>query len=322
MSPTRTPKSGFLRRLVLDNFWYKLLSLAMSFVLFWITRGTEHGERSQFVDVYAQWDASTDRILVTEVPERVRVTLRGSQTVLDTIRRDGIEAIRVELRESDRDFFFEPEAFDVPAGVEITQISPPSISLRWADRVQRTLPVRPTIDGLPAENLMLVSEPSAEPSMVAISGPAPEISPLDHVTTEPVPISRLSAGVYDQPVSLMRLPQHSSYEETSTVQVHFEIAPRVAEREFEQLAISVVGGETGQVRPNRVSVNVRGAPGRVEALQASDIVPVIDLRGIEAAIGGQVIPVEIRGLPPNISVTSIDPAEVIVVPIVRAPPPP
>jgi hypothetical protein len=313
---TRTG-TGALRRLLFENFGLKAFSLIASLALFGIVRGAEDAQRSIFVDVVAVVPAETSgRILLSDIPDRVQVTLRGSSPLVQSIRRDDVPPIQVSLEDTTaRLYYFDPERIEVPAGVEILQIVPPTIPLQWADRAERSLPVQPTLDGRPANGLMLAGPPEVRPATATVSGPAPQISPLDHLTTDPIPINGLTAGRYERRVELMRLPPHAEYVGESEVTVGFEIAPQVAERTLPRLEVAVVGGTVRELRPGRVRVQLRGAPTVLDGMDPLSIVPYVDVTALpEGATGAQSLPVRVRGIPDGTELVDIEPADVLATP--------
>ncbi|UJR79797.1 YbbR-like domain-containing protein [Sandaracinus amylolyticus] len=312
----RVREGGFVRNLIFENFPLKVFSLVASLALFSLVRGAEDAQRSLFVDVVAVLpDASTGRILLSDIPDRVRVTLRGSRSLLNSIRRDDIPPIQVTLDDTRaRLYYFDPERIEVPAGVEITQIAPATIALQWADRAERRLPVHPTIDGRPAPGLMLAGPPEVRPPSAVITGPAPEISPLDHVTTDPIALAGLEAGRHERRVALMHLPPHAEYEGDAMVTVVVDIAPQVAERSLPRLEVAVVGGEVRELRPARVRVRVRGAPQVLDGMDALGVVPYVDVSELEPTAGGQSVPVRVRGIPDGVELVDVEPPDVLAMP--------
>jgi YbbR domain-containing protein len=311
----RPRQTGALRGLVFDHFGLKVFSLVASIALFWLVRGAEDAQRSFFVDVVAVLpEASSGRILLSDIPDRVRITLRGSRALLNAIRRDEIPPIQVELDPRERIYYFDPERVEVPAGVEILQIAPATIPLQWADRVQRRLPIQATLDGQPGPGLMLAGPPVVRPPTVTVSGPASEISPLDHITTGPITITGLEAGHHERRVPLMRLPPHSEYEGESMVTVVVEIRPEIAERTVPHLEIAVVGGTVRELRPGRVRVTLRGRPSALDALDPQSIVPYVDVAELPVGAGAQPVPVRVRGISDGIELVDVEPDDVLATP--------
>jgi hypothetical protein len=312
----RAKEGSTLRNLIFDNFLLKVLSIVASLALFSIVRGAEDAQRSVFVDVVAVLPSSTsNRILLSDIPDRVRVTLRGSRALLNSIRRDDIPPIQIVLDDPQaRIYYLDPERIEIPAGVEITQIAPATIPLQWADRAQRTLPVRPTIEGHPGDGLMLSDELQVRPQVVTVTGPAPEISPLDHVTTDPIMIAGLSSGRHERRVPLMRLPPHAEYDGDGMANVVFEVAPQIAERSLPRLEVAVVGGVVRELRPSRVRVRLRGTPATLDAMDAMQIVPYVDVSELDENAGAQSVPIRVRGIPEGVELIDIEPADVLATP--------
>lgn len=312
----RAREGSFLRNLIFENLPLKILSLVASLALFSLVRGAEDAQRSVFVDVVAVLpDPDADRMLLSDIPDRVRVTLRGSNALLRSIRGGDIPPIQVTLDDTHaRLYYFDPERIEIPAGVEITQIAPATIPLQWADRAERPLPVQPTIDGRPGPGLMLAGPPQVRPTTVTVVGPAPEISPLDHVTTDPITIAGLEAGRYERRVPLMRLPPHAEYEDEQAATVTFEIAPQIAERSLPRLEVAVVGGTAREVRPSRVRVRVRGAPATLDGMDAMQVVPYVEVGALDPSGGAQAVPVRVRGVPEGVELVDVEPADVLVTP--------
>lgn len=314
MSPAPRPReASFVRKLFFENLPLKIFSIVASLALFSLVRGAEDAQRSVFVDVVAVLpDSASGRILLSDIPDRVRVTLRGSNALLRSIRGGDIPPIQVTLDDTRaRLYYFDPERIEIPAGVEITQIAPATIPLQWADRTERRLPVQPTLEGRPPPGLMLAAPPEVTPSAVSVTGPAPEISPLDHVTTDTVNLAALEAGRYERRVALMHLPPHSAYDDENTVVVSFEIVPQIAERSLPRLDVAVVGGTVRELRPGRVRVRVRGAPQALDAMDPLGVVPYVDVSELEPTGGAQSVPVRVRGIPAGIELVDVEPPDVL-----------
>ena len=80
---TTPAKKSFLMRALTEHIGLKLVALVASVGLFVIVRGTEDAQISISVDVVALLPPpSTERMLVSEIPDEIRVTLRGSRSVL------------------------------------------------------------------------------------------------------------------------------------------------------------------------------------------------------------------------------------------------
>lgn len=310
------PKDSFLRSLFLENVGLKAVSLAAAMTLFWIVRGSEDAQRAVFVDVVAVLPPpSATKMLTTELPAKVRLTLRGSRSLLNAIRSDDLAPVQVDLREPGSVvYYFEPERFELPSGIEISEIAPESVTLSWADRATRTIAVRARVSGTVDPGLMLVGDPVVRPATITVRGAAPDIAVIDLLRTEPIDVTGLPAGRHERRVEVELPSGHLEVVDDSVVSVAVEIAPEIAERAIPRQEISVTGGTLRELRPNRVRITLRGAPTVLDALDAPSIVPYVDASTIDPLAGTQPILVRVRGIPEGVELIGVEPEEVLATP--------
>ncbi|MEQ8886084.1 MAG: CdaR family protein [Sandaracinaceae bacterium] len=311
---TTPAKKSFLMRALTEHIGLKLVALVASVGLFVIVRGTEDAQISISVDVVALLPPpSTERMLVSEIPDEIRVTLRGSRSVLNAVRRDGMQPIQMDLRDANAHFYyFEQEELELPAGASIVQIAPAAVPLTWVDRAERRVRVDPVFEGEVAEGNLLVGS-VVDPSSVQIRGAASEVRRIEVVRTQPVDLTELGPGRHQRRVPLTALPDHVTYVDTVSVVVTVTVEEEEGSRNFEDLEVSVMGGEPVALRPARVDVRLRGPRARLDDLHPRRVVPFVDVSALDPDRGAQPLAVQIRGLPDGI-VGTPDPAEVLAVP--------
>ncbi len=308
--------TGVLRGILLDNLGLKIVSLVTALAIFWLVRGAEEAQRAVFVDVVAVTPPDTsERMLTSDLPAKVRLTLRGSRSILNALHADDIPPAQVDLSATTASlYYFEPETFELPGGTEIVQIAPPTIPLSWAQRASRTVSLVPAIEGSPDLGLMLMGTPTVRPTTTTLRGPEPDLATIERLMTDPVTVSGLPAGHYERRVGLVRLPGHVENAGETTVTVSFELSPEVAERSVPRLEVAVIGGVVREVRPARVRVTLRGPPRVLDAMDAPSIVPFIDVSALDASAGTQSVPVRVRGIPDGVELARVEPEEALVTP--------
>ncbi len=316
------PAPSSVRLLFTENLGLKITSILVSVLLFSVFRGAEDAQRSVLVDVVAELPPESDaRILTSDLPAKVRLTLRGSRSLLNSIRADDLPPIEIDLSETQASvYYFEPERFEVPAGVEIAQVSPDALPLTWVDRTQRAFPVFARLEGRPDPGMMVIGEPTVRPATVVLRGPTPDLAGMDRIVTEPIQLAGLAAGRYERRVAIPRLPTHVQFVGDASVTVQFEIAPEIAERAIPRLDVATVGGPVRELRPVRVRVLLRGPPVLLDAIDPQSIVPYVDGSALDAEGGAQSILVRVRGIPDGVELAGVDPEEVLATPAAPAAP--
>jgi YbbR domain-containing protein len=298
------------RRIVLENLGLKLFSLMVSIALFTVVHGSEAGQRSLYVPIVATLPPeSSGKMLVGELPDKVKVTLSGSRSVVNSI--NAVDAVQIDLTSAPRFYSFDPGLFDLPAGIDV-QASPASLSLEWEQRLERKLPVRVQLAGTPDPTLELVGKPVVSPSRVLARGARSSVESLSELPTEPLSLAGLAAGTHRLRVPLLPLPRHVAVANTPEVTVELTLELRREQRRLRRLtvaALSVNGPAT--IRPPHVDVIVAAPERTLEELDPEHVVPVVEFPS-DRGDGPLSLPVQLRGIDDNVRVIRIEPAEVLV----------
>lgn len=313
--------SGRLKRLarvlwtaLAENFALKVLALMGAIGLFTVVHGSEAAQRSLFVPVVAEVpDPSAGKVLVSDLPDRVKLTLSGSRSVLNSI--ESVDAVQINLSTADQYYYFEPENFGLPAGIDV-KVVPSTLTLDWEDRIERTLTMRPQRVGELPDGLSLTMEPRVQPRTVRVSGPRSVVQTMSEVMTDPVDVAVAGVGEHVRRVRISSLPPGVQIENLREATVRFAVAAKENERRLERLEVATIGHAAPvTVRPAHVNVVLGGSEAPMAELDKEHVVPVINLAGAELkAASSEPVKVEVRGLPAGVRVTRIEPAEVLVSP--------
>ena len=307
----RSPITNALRRLATENVGLKVVSLIAAIVLFSLVRGSEDAQRTVFADVVAILPSvDSGKVLVSEIPDRVRLTLQGSRSLLNSIRREDLE-VQMDLSDTRlRYYYFDPAIFDLPAGIQIVQMAPATVPLSWADRIERRVPVEPQFIGTPPSGLALEEPVSVEPRRVVLLGPQNEVDPLAAIETRPIDLRGIEAGEHVRTMRLERAPAHSTYVGEPMIEVRFRIVRELEERTLESVDVSAVGPARATLRPASVDIHLRGGSNALSAIAVDQVVPFVDVS--DPTLSGTIeLPVQLRGLPSGVEVTSIEPSSVL-----------
>jgi len=301
------------QRIVRQNLGMKLISLVVSLALYTVVHGSAAGQRSLYVPVVALLPPeAAHKVLVGDIPDKVKLTLSGSRSVLNSIA--AVEAVQIDLTAGQKYFYFEPDQFGLPGGIDV-QVTPTTLALDWEDRLDRKLPVRLQVASGPDAGLVLAGTPGVAPAQVLVQGPKSSVEALTELATEPLSIAGLPAGVHRRRVPLLPLPKHVSTVDASDITVEITLEPRREERRLKRLPVAVMGTPDDVVaRPAHVDVLVAAPTVMLGELDPEHLVPVVDVTGLELTQGAVSAPVKIRGLVDGVRVVRIEPAEVLVRP--------
>jgi YbbR domain-containing protein len=307
-------KRGALARLVFDNLPLKILSLVLSIALFSLVHSDQDAQRSLYVDVVALLPPPhSDKMLVTDIPTQVKVTMRGSRTRISALQRDDFSPMQMDLRDTSRRYFyFDPSAVSVSGAAQVVSVEPRAVELVWVPRSEKRVPVRARLRGTPEDGSMVKRPVEIVPAIVAIYGPDDEVKTISEVYTEDIPIDGITAGTHERRVQLEPLPGHVEYLDQVAADVRIAIVPEVAERMLRRLEVAVMGQGDAAARPAVVAVQVRGPARLLQDLEPDQVVPFVDLEERHEGPGTISLDVHVRGLPEGFEVARVIPPTVLI----------
>ena len=299
------------RLFLTDNLGLKLGALAIAVLMFSLVHGAEEVERTMYVDVVVEPPPDAeDMMLVSEIPDRVRLRVKGSQSRLRALRQEDLPPVEIRQKTAKEPlYYFEEEQFDLPTGIEVTQVTPSSIGFKWAPRAVRSLPVEVSLTGVLPEGLEWGGAPEVLPATVRIEGPRPIVNAIRTVRTTEIDVSKLGVGVVQRDLPLVGPPTGTKFDAQSTL-VTLRVQQKMSERALPALTIGAEGGSVRSLRPRAVTARVRGPQGVVETLDPSTVRAVVDVAGAPARKGPVVVPVALQGLPDGVEVLELNPAQV------------
>ena len=302
-----------VRLLVTENLGLKAGALGIAILMFSLVHGAEDMERNVYVDVVVRPPPDAqDMILVTETPDRVRVRLQGSRARLNAIRQENLPAVDVKLKtREDSRYYFEKEMFDLPTGVSVMQVVPPSLMFKWVPRAVREVPVEVFLEGKLAPGLEWAGEPEVFPETVDVDGPRDVVNSMRTVRSMVVDVSELEEGVVQREVQLVAAPAYTSFD-TQSALVTLRVQAKLKVRVLSPLRVDAEGVVPRALRPRAVAARIRGPEALVDALNPASVLAIVNLSDTSTKKGAVPVPVELRGLPDGIEVLEVEPATITV----------
>lgn len=284
-----------LKNLLTENLNLKLVSFAFALVIYSLVHGGQDARRSFVVDLEVLLPPeSSDRVLVSSIPQSVRVYARGANQTIDNLRAGSVSVVLDLVQAAPTHLTFEPKMVRLPEGVsvEIEQFDPPSIDLKWEQRVLRDVPIQVSVVGSPADGFVVKGPLVAEPKTAKVRGPTSEVMVLQHVRADAFDVRGLTEGSHPRQLAIERPSARLRIEPMSAI-VTAEITREVAERVFQKIPVVVVGPPKGRATPSEVDIRLVCPPELVRALRPEQIVAEVDVTSKEPA-GSQSLPVVVN----------------------------
>jgi len=302
-----------IRLLFTENLGLKASAFGIAILMFSLVHGAEDMERNVYVDVVVQPPPDAkDMILVTDVPDRVRVRLKGSRARLNAIRQENLPPVDVVLKSRDEpQYYFEKEVFDLPTGVTVMGVVPPSVVFKWVPRAVRDLPVEVFLDGELRDGLEWASDPEVFPQTVMVEGPRDVVNSMRTVRSMNLDVEALEEGVVHREIPLVGAPAYTSFE-PQTVLVTLRVQQKMKERVIAPLRVGAEGLAPRSLRPQAVTIRVRGPERLVDQLDPESLLAIVNVVAAPEDKGARSLPVELRGLPDGIELLEVIPSTVTV----------
>lgn len=196
--------ASILKRVFVQNFWLKLISLLLAVGLWLVVARSPIAEVEMKVPIefhrvpdnleIDSADFSDAQIRVVGADSstiaEARVRVRGPERIIHRLRPGDVRA-EVDLssaKPGTRTFDLTARNFRMPHDLEVVQFSPGQFQLSFDIRMKRTVEVRPRVTGNFARG-MRVRNVVADPASVEITGPRRRVESVETATTDPVDAS-------------------------------------------------------------------------------------------------------------------------------------
>lgn len=176
-----------------ESLALKAVSLLLALIL-WITilgfKREEMTLRVKFEPLIAP-----GKTITSTIPSYIQYTLSGPRVLLKDVERK-VQPIRPDLRKSQETTIpigiTEENLRDIPAGVRVISYKPTSFVVQLEEIIEKEIPVRPTLRGLPAPGFE-IAQVQSSPAKIAVAGPRSKFDELDFIGTEVIDTQDISA---------------------------------------------------------------------------------------------------------------------------------
>ncbi len=176
----------FLRKYVLKNLPFKIVSLAIASLLWWVVGRDQPLEVAMTVPLEFQ-NAPTNLEVNSNYPFEARITLRGPERLMQELNPSEIHAV-LDLqgaRPGEQTYDLGRSQVHVPRNVNVVRVVPGQFHISFDRSVTRTVPVQPRVIGTLLSGYG-ITDVSADPASITIVGPERRVDSIQTAMTDPV----------------------------------------------------------------------------------------------------------------------------------------
>ncbi len=300
-----------IREFVTENLGLKILSLMLAILLEAYFYSPDNSIIATFNATIELQNLRSDYMVVSPpVGERgltAKFSAKCPKQMVDDLRGTAHRFL-VDVPNGEPTSFkvaLNPLQLRLPAGVEITEIDPPTISVTLDKVIRKKLLV--VVDKIGEPALGYRVDEVVLPETVTAQGPKSELDGFNIVNTEKVDISSIKETRQMNVELVNKGPLTTLLENAVTVELR--VTPIPAEKTFSRAAVKVLApsGYAASVEPSTVEVTLGGPANSLEELKGSSLELVADSSALGA--GRHEVGLSIRNLP-GVSVVRTKPSKV------------
>ena len=275
--PSRAEK--LLRRIFVEDWSLKLLSLAIAIVLWLLVTG-QNQPVTAHVNVQLNFIRPQSLEISNDPPRTVDVMLTGSRNKLDDLTSlDLVATVDIsDQRAGERVLRLADKAqIPLPQGIKVDGFQPSAIPIRLEEIVERQVAIEPKLDGKPVDGFEVYGAYPNKGS-VTVRGPASRVNSLQKAMTETIWVadhresftaSNVAIDIADPKIDLLE----------PVINVRVEVGERRVEKTFSGVPVSTAQG--GKIQPATTSVTLFGGESLMNSLTPQDLKIVLDGPNLE-----------------------------------------
>ncbi|OGQ89527.1 MAG: hypothetical protein A2289_15150 [Deltaproteobacteria bacterium RIFOXYA12_FULL_58_15] len=258
------------------NITLKLISLAVSLLIFLFVN--VESSTPVEVDFPVEYRTANDMMVTNDPPSVLHTTMQGPWANFRSFVQSELNPVIIDLSNDepgDHLKRIELDDVDPPGGMRIVGVRPVEVELILDRKVERRVPVEPTIMERPAFGYEILRV-QIEPSEVRVVGPVTKVGdPRFFIRTEPINVARQTADVTME-VDL-RPPGEGARLLDRHVKVEVQINEEFVEKSFKGVEVQLDHGPAGaRVTPHSVEVTLKGPRRLVDKLDANSLKVYVD----------------------------------------------
>lgn len=293
----------------LAHFVLKAVSVALA-ILLWVMVSAQRSSVERGLRIPLELQNLPENLEMVDPPQdTVDVRVRGAADALGRlVSGDLVASVDLSSAQPGRRLFhLSPDRVRAPFAVEVTQVAPASVAIRFEPSATRVVTVQPFVEGAPAAGY-IVGEISSQPRTVEVVGSERALRHVTEAITEPVWVGSAKAAIRSTvPLRVVEQGVRLKNARSALVQVEIVLAPDERQLMVPVRLRNLAFGLTAIVTPPVVKVRVRGAKETIEKLKGASVVAYVELDGIGEGDYG--LPVRLEPMP-SAGIDQLDPTVV------------
>jgi len=215
-----------LRKLILENWSIKLLSLCLSLSLWFYVTSKGKTEITLTVPLELR-NIPQNVAVVGDVTGSLEVRVQGQERALRDVAsgKRVVGVLDLSLAKvGENTVRLSPDDILRPSGVAVAYLSPSEVKVKLEPLVRRAIRIEPVLHGTPAAGFR-VKKISTSPSRITVEGPASMMNRLNDLQTLPIDIQGARADVTVEPKIDYKGMQVKIIEKNISVRVSLERKP-------------------------------------------------------------------------------------------------
>lgn len=212
-----------LRKLILENWSIKLLSLCLSLSLWFYVTSKGKTEITLTVPLELR-NIPQNVAVVGDVTGSLEVRVQGQERALRDVAsgKRVVGVLDLSLAKVGENIVrLSPDNILRPSGVAVAYLSPSEVKVKLEPLVRRAIRIEPVLRGTPAAGFR-VKKISTSPSLITVEGPASMMNRLKDLQTLPIDIQGARADVTVEPKIDYKGMQVKIIEKNISVRVSLE----------------------------------------------------------------------------------------------------
>jgi len=215
-----------------SDWGFKAVSLIFAIMMWYFVVGEDKVDMTVYVPIEIT-NLPQSLIISNQFKKQLEVTISGPRGLVRSISSQHVTR-SIDLanaRPGTQVFQNKPESIHFPRGITIQRIQPANITLTIDKLLEKVLPIKPIITGVPAEGFDIVNV-TAQPATLSLKAPAEALKDTLFLSTQPIDVSDLNSSLNNRQVALDVKPEIAELIGESLISVNVVIREKYIPREF------------------------------------------------------------------------------------------